>query len=62
MKYALRQVGTSEFVSKLPYGFENLVPGWTNPAMMAWDSEEDAKWARDGDPDGDSLSVEEVEL
>ena len=67
MYYVLRKSGTScDFVSRLPHDYDprNFVsPGWEDPAShgaLRFDTEADARRAKDGDPDGESLSVEEI--
>ena len=65
-KYVLRNQGTSRFAKTLPHDFddENFVQGWENLSTRAlcYDSEELAQAAADADPDGDSLTVEEIEV
>ena len=63
-KYVLRKGGTNSFAKSLPHDFddENFVDGWENLSTRAlcFDSAELAQVAADSDPDGESLTVEEI--
>jgi hypothetical protein len=64
MQYALRQVGTSDFVKTLPHNFEerNFVSGWDNlDKAKQFSSFEAAFAAKEHDPDGESLMIEYVD-
>jgi len=65
-KYVLRNVGTSRFARELPHDFmdDNFVEGWQNleqRGALCFTSEAEAELAKDFDPDGDSLMVEEIQ-
>jgi len=62
-KFVLRVIGTSSFVAYLPYDYDerNLVEGWDRTSeAIVFESKGAALAAKLGDPDGESLSVEEV--
>ena len=61
--FVLRHVGSSDFVSRIPYDFDdrNSVNGWEDLAergALAYATEAEASTAKDSDPDGYSLMVE----
>lgn len=63
--FVLRKVGTSSFVSRLPHNFDmdsNFVEGWDNlpGRALSWPTLEKALAAKQADPDGYALMVEEI--
>lgn len=60
MRYALRHIGSTDFVSRIPYDFTHLVHGWEAPEMLTWGTLEEAETACARDPNGETLMVEEV--
>jgi hypothetical protein len=63
--FVLRNTGTSRFVKTSPHEFldENFVEGWDNLAArgaLTFGTHEAALIAKDADPDGCSLAVEEI--
>jgi len=63
--FVLRHVGSSDFASRIPHDFDerNMLPGWQLLAQrgaLVYATEEEAKAAKDSDPDGYSFMVEEI--
>lgn len=59
-RFVLRHRGSNDFVTKLPWDFTHCVNGWDAEGMLTFSSEDEAQAAKESDPDGESLLIEEI--
>ncbi len=58
--FKLRVIGSSDFVSEIPFDFDRIVEGWDAEGALTFATEAEAEVARASDPDGDDLMVEQM--